>query len=54
MDVAGNPRPLLGDGAPNSALADRTPDADEQDGEGKDAEEVAREDVVARASGAST
>ena len=33
---------------PNSACADRPPDADEEHREGEDAEEVAREDVVAR------
>ena len=48
MDVAGNPRPLLGDRPAELRLADRPPDADEQDAEGEEPKQVARKDVVAR------
>ncbi len=51
VDLARNPRPLLGDGSPELGAADRTPDADEQDDEREDAQKVALEDVVTRSSG---
>ena len=49
MDVARDAGALLGDRAAELGLADRPPDADEQDAVGEQAEEVAREHVVARA-----
>ncbi len=51
MDVARDASALLGDGSAELGLADRPPDADEEHGEGEDPEQVALEDVVARAGG---
>ena len=48
MDVARDPRALVGDRAPELRLADRAPDADEQHAVRDDAEEVALQHEIAR------
>ena len=48
MDLARDPRALLGDRAPELGEADRAPHADEEEAVGEQAEEVALRDEVAR------
>src|SRR5689334_2880171 len=48
MDLTRDARPLLGDRAPELGVANRTPDADEQERIGEEAQEVALGDELVR------
>ena len=51
VDVASDPRALVGHGTPELRLADRPPDPDEQHAVREQAQDVAGKDVAAREDG---